>query len=100
VNIFENKEAWTVEAEMPGVNREGLEILLEGNELTLVGHKTVEQPQADVLYRECADRDYRRSFVLDPTIDTANISARVENGILRLNLPKAEKVKPRKIVVE
>jgi HSP20 family protein len=53
----------------------------------------------DLLYRESTHRDYRRVFVLDPTIDTARIEAKMECGVLRLHLPKAEKVKPRKITV-
>jgi len=100
VNIAETKDGYILEAEMPGVNKESLEVLLEGNELTLVGHRKFEVPNAELLYRESVPRDFRRSFVLDPAIDTAKINARVENGVLTLNLPKAEQVKPRKVVVE
>lgn len=100
VNITENKDGYTLEAEMPGVNKESLEVLLEGNELTIVGHRKFDVPNAELLYRESATRDFRRSFVLDPAIDSAKINARMENGVLTLTLPKAEKVKPRKVVVE
>ena len=100
VNIAETKDGYLLEAEMPGVNKESLEVLLEGNELTIVGHRNFEVPNAELLYRESVPRDFRRSFVLDPAIDTAKINARVENGVLTLNLPKAEQVKPRKVVVE
>lgn len=100
VNIAETKDGYILEAEMPGVNKESLEVLLEGNELTIVGHRSFEVPNAELLYRESVPRDFRRSFVLDPAIDTAKISARVVNGVLTLNLPKAEQEKPRKVVVE
>jgi HSP20 family protein len=100
VNIVENSDGYVLEAEMPGVNKEGLEILLEGNELTIVGHRKFGFEGAQLLYRESIDRDFRRSFELDPAIDTGRISARMEHGLLYLNLPKAEKVKPRKITVE
>jgi HSP20 family protein len=100
VNIIESSDRYVLEAEMPGVNKEGLEILLEGNEITIVGRRATDGSEAQLLYRESADRDYRRTFELDPAIDTGRITARMENGILYLELPKSEKVKPRKIVVE
>jgi len=99
VNIVETKDAFVLEAEMPGVSKEGLEILLEGTELTIVGRRQ-RFDGANPLYRESVDFDYRRSFELDPMIETGRISARMENGVLFLELPKAEKVKPRKIAVE
>ena len=100
VNIVESQEGYVLEAEMPGVGKDGLEVLLEGNELTIIGRRTAETGEAQLLYRESSDRDYRRTFELDPAIDTGRINARMENGILFLELPKSEKVKPRKITVE
>jgi HSP20 family protein len=99
VNITETKDGYLLQAEMPGVNKEGLEILLEGNELTLIGRRHDEPQAADLVYRESTNRDFRRVFVLDPTIDTSKIDARMETGVLNLHLPKAEQVKPRKITV-
>jgi HSP20 family protein len=100
VNIVETKEAYLLEAEMPGVSKEGLEVQLEGNELTIFGRRTHESVGAELIYRESYDRDFKRTFELDPTIDTQKISARMDNGVLHLTLPKAEKVKPRKITIE
>lgn len=99
VNITETKEGYLLQAEMPGVDKSGLEISLEGNELTIVGRRRAQTNGLELLYRESNDRDYRRVFVLDPTIDTARIEARMDNGVLRLVLPKAEEVKPRRITV-
>jgi len=99
VNITETKEGYLLEAEMPGVNRSGLDVLLEANELTIVGRRANESPKAELLYRESNNRDFRRVFSLDPTIDTTKIDAKMEDGVLRLSLPKAESVKPRKIQV-
>lgn len=99
VDISETKDAYLLEAEMPGVNKEGLEVLLEANELTIVGHRKPETLDAASVYRESKPRDFRRVFVLDPAIDTQKISAQIEQGVLKLNLPKAERVKPRKIQV-
>jgi len=100
VNIVETKEAYLLEAEMPGVSKDGLEVLLEGNELTIIGRRSHAVTGAELVYRESYDRDFRRAFELDPSIDTQKIKARMDNGVLHLELPKAEKVKPRKISIE
>jgi HSP20 family protein len=99
VDISETKDGYLLEAEMPGVNKEGSELLLEDNKLTIVGHRQADGLHGQPLYRESSPTDYRRIFVLDPTIDTGKISAQIEQGILKLTLPKAERVKPRKIKV-
>ena len=100
VNIFETKDGYLLEAEMPGVSKEGLEITLEGNEITIVGHRKNEVVAGSPLFRERALADYRRVFELDPAIDTARITAKMEQGVLNLTLPKSERVKPRKIKVD
>jgi len=100
VNIFETPEGYVLEAEMPGVGKEGLEITLEGNEVTIVGHRQPEPQIGNTLFRESHDADFRRVFELDPAIDTAKVVARMEQGVLTLTLPKSERVKPRKIAVD
>jgi HSP20 family protein len=99
VNIFETKEGYVLEAEMPGVNKDGLEVTLEGSELIIVGRRLPLSEAAELLYRESTPRDFRRVFELDPSIDTGKIAARMEQGVLTLSLPKAERVKARKIAV-
>jgi HSP20 family protein len=100
VNIFETKDGYVVEAEMAGVNKDGLEITVEDNELTIVGHRSSDSVNGQPLFRERRLADYRRSFELDPAIDTSKISAKIDQGILTVTLPKSEKVKPRKITVD
>jgi HSP20 family protein len=100
VNIFETRDGYVLEAEMPGVNKDGLEITLEGNELTLVGRRNQDNRTGETLFRERPTAHYRRLFELDPAIDTSKIAARMEQGLLTLTLPKSERVKPRKISVE
>ena len=51
------------------------------------------------LHRESRGNDYRRVFEIDPSIDATKISAKIDQGVLTLHLPKTEAVKPRKIVV-
>jgi HSP20 family protein len=100
VNIFETKDGYVLEAEMPGVNKEGLEITLEGTEITITGHRQLEPLPGNALFRESSEVDYRRVFELDPAIDTSKVSARMDQGVLSLTLPKSERVKPRKISVD
>ncbi len=99
VNIFEDKDGYVIEAEMPGVNKDGLEITVEDNELTILGRRAKSGFNGETLYRESGDVDYRRSFELDPAIDADKIEARVEQGLLTIRLPKSEQARPRKIVV-
>ena len=84
---------------MPGVRKEGLEVTVENNELTIVGHKPPQESKGNVVYRESSSADYRRVFDLDPSIDTHKIGAKMEQGVVVLTLPKTEAVKPRKIAV-
>ena len=100
VNIFESKDGYTVEAEMPGVSKEGLEITLEGTEMTIVGHRNHEPVTGTPLFRERGHADFRRVFELDPAIDASKIGAKMDQGVLTLTLPKSEQVKPRKISVD
>jgi len=99
VDIYETKDAYVLQADMPGVQKDGLEVLLEDNTLTLVGHRTPGPLIGDVLMRESKENDFRRVFELDPAIDAARIKARMDQGVLTLDLPKAERVKPRRIEV-
>ena len=98
-NIFETKDGYTLETEMPGVGKNGLEITVENSQLTLVGKRSDTAMPGEVVWRESRDLDYKRAFDLDPSIDTAKIIAKIENGVVTLTLPKAESVKPRKIAV-
>ena len=100
VDVESNEEGYTIRAEMPGVDKSGLEITIDNGELTIVGHRRTSELSGEPVYREIRNNDFRRVYELDPTIDTAKISARIEQGILTLALPKAESVRPRKITVD
>src|SRR5438876_11778303 len=84
VNIFETRDGYVLEAEMPGVYKDGLEVTLEGTQITIVGRRHTEPVSGDPLFRECQRADYRRVFELDPAIDTGKIAARMEQGVLKL----------------
>jgi len=98
-NILETKDSYVLEAEMPGVNKDGLDITVENGELTIVGRRAAVEPRGREVYRESRAFDYRRTFELDPSIDAAKVTAHIDQGVLKLTLPKAESVKPRKITV-
>jgi len=99
VDIYETKDAYVLCAEMPGVRKDGLEITVEGTTLTIIGHRAEHHVPGTAVHRESKAADYRRVFELDPTIDTAKIRARAEQGVVTVELPKTEKVKPRKIKI-
>ena len=98
-SVVEDNNAYILNVEMPGVNKEGLEISVENNELTIIGRRALPQIEGALIHRESRTENFRRVFELDPSIDTSKISARIEQGMLTLTLPKAEQVKPRKITV-
>jgi HSP20 family protein len=100
VNVFETPEGYVLQAEMPGVGKAGLEITLEGTEITITGRRNPDTVSGQPLFRERNTSDYRRVFELDPAIDTAKVSAKIEQGVLTVTLPKSERVKPRKIQVD
>lgn len=98
-SITENGNGFVVEVEMPGVSKNGLEVTFENGELTLVGHRTPFQTDAELVYRESRPMDFRRTFELDASIDAAHIGAQLDQGLLVLNLPKSAAAQSRRIEV-
>lgn len=100
VDIFENDSAITVLADMPGVKAGDLEIDLRESVLTLTGRVATpdSSKESDVL-REYQTGTFFRQFTLSETIDQAKIDAKLTDGVLRLELPKVEKARPRQITV-
>ena len=100
VDIFETDTAITVIADMPGVRAEDLDIDLRENILTLSGdvHSRESEGERGVI-REYGTGTYFRQFTLSDAIDQGKIDAKLENGVLRLSLPKVGKATPRKITV-
>ena len=97
--VLENADGYTLEVEMPGVSRENLEMWVENNELTILGRRSTPSVEGTLIHRESRPENFRRSFELDPSIDASKISAKIEQGVVTLTLPKTEQVKPRKIAV-
>lgn len=99
VNIHQNADGYSLEVEMPGVSKSGVEVTFEDGKLTLTGHRANGTGGESPVYRESAEADYRRVFDLDPSIDSSRIEASIEQGLLTVRLPKAESAKPRRIAV-
>ncbi|HEY2912800.1 MAG TPA: Hsp20/alpha crystallin family protein [Candidatus Angelobacter sp.] len=98
-SVIEAGNGYTLEIEMPGVTKDGLDISVENNELTIVGQRALPKIEGTLIHHESRPENFRRTFELDPSIDADKISAKIEQGLVSLTLPKAEHVKPRKITV-
>jgi HSP20 family protein len=98
-NVMEAADGYTLQVEMPGVNKQDLEVSVENNELTIVGRRSLPTVEGTLIHHESRPENYQRTFELDPSINADKISAKIEQGLVTLTLPKAEHVKPRKIAV-
>jgi HSP20 family protein len=102
VDIFENKDQIVLEAELPGVQPDAVDISIENNVLTLRGERKFEKKdEGDNFHRvERSYGSFTRSFTLPSTVSSENANAEFENGILRLILAKREETKPRRIEIK
>ncbi len=102
-SIYEEDGKVRVILEMPGVDKSGLDIKLEGSELLIEGRPTdqaeASEGQATYLLRERPRGSFHKSFAVDETIDRDSVDARLANGILTLTLKVKEAAKPRKIEI-
>ena len=100
VDIFEDDQALTIVADMPGVPSENVTIDLRNDVLSLTGVPSVSVPeQEEYILREYDTGKYFRQFTLSEVIDQANIQANLSNGVLRVTLPKVGPAKPRRIEI-
>lgn len=99
--LHETKEAYGVTVYLPGVAKDGLEITADAAEIRITGRRAWSQPDGwTSLYRESPDASYELVLTHDNAIDADKIAAELRDGVLRLSLPKAEAIKPRKISVD
>jgi len=100
-DIYEEGDTIVVKAEVPGIDRNDLDLQIENNVLTLRGERKREQEvKSENLYRtERFYGSFTRSFTLPVTVDTEKIKAEYNDGVLKVTLPKVEEAKPRKIKV-
>jgi HSP20 family protein len=101
VDIFETDHEITLLADMPGVSADNLTIDLRENILTLTGEvPPFEDANEEDILIEYEIGKYHRQFNLSSLIDQSKIDAKLNDGVLRLSLPKVEEVKPRKIEIK
>jgi len=102
VDIREDADHLYIEADLPGFNKDEVNVMLENQTLTISAeHKDEkrEQKKGDWLLNERRYSRFLRSFTLPPTVDDSKVDARLENGVLKITLNKKEETKPRKIQV-
>ena len=100
VNIFEDAEGITLEADMPGVSKDRLQVQVDQDRLLVEGGVEFPMPEGmEALYADVRATRYSRSFALSRELETANIEANLKDGVLRLRIPKRAEVRPRKIEV-
>ncbi len=101
VDIKEDTDAFTLEADVPGVKPEQIDVSMEEGVLTLKGEKETEAKSEDNGYRrvERVNGSFYRRFGLPDTADSGAVSAKITDGVLRISIPKREAVKPKKIEV-
>jgi HSP20 family molecular chaperone IbpA len=101
VDVFENENAITLLADLPGVPREQLHIRVDGETLVLEATAATAGPEnMELVYGEAQCPSFRRQFTLSRELDTGRIEAQLRDGVLRLTIPKAEAARPRRIEVQ
>jgi HSP20 family protein len=102
VDIVENKDAFEIHAELPGVKQEDVQLTLDDNTLVLSGEKKqeVKEDKGTCHRVERTYGKFQRSFSLPNSIQPDKVNATFEDGVLRIVLPKAEQAKPRSIQIE
>jgi HSP20 family protein len=101
VDVLENADEVLVVADLPGVDRDSIDVRVENDTLTLRARRSAEPADAaPALTREYDEVEWIRSFRIPAGIDTSAVSADAKNGTLYVKLPKAAAAKPRKIPVK
>jgi HSP20 family protein len=104
VNVRETEQQYEVDVIAPGCKKEDFRIQVQANELSISFHQNQEKKQNDEkagwVRNEFVQRSFSRSFTLDDTVNTGEINARYEDGVLKVILPKNEKAKPRLLSID
>jgi HSP20 family protein len=100
-DIYEDEHSITLKLEVPGIDEKDLDIRLENNTLTVRGERKFEKEEKEENFHRIERRygSFSRSFTLPNTVESENVKANYENGILRITLAKREEAKPRQIKV-
>ena len=101
VDIYDNDDAIVIKAELPGIDKKDISIDLKDGVLTLEGERSYDNEVKEENYhrKERAYGKFHRSFRLPENVDVDNIKADYKDGILKIDIPKPEEVKPKKVEV-
>lgn len=98
--ITETPEAYGLTVQLPGVAKDGLELSVDHEQVRLVGRRGWRKPEAwTTLHRETPDAAFELTLAHERAVDADKVKAELRDGVLRVALPKAEALKPRKITV-
>ena len=102
VNVTEDENFFHLEAETPGMKDKDISIEVHNGVLTIKGHKENKSDTEKESYhiREFSSQSFERSFKLSDRVDTEKVSAKIDNGVLKVDLPKHVQIKPKKIEVQ
>jgi HSP20 family protein len=102
VDVSEGKKDITVKAEIPGVDKEGIDISLDGRFLTIRGEKKHEKEESDEHYHrvESVFGLYKRTIALPADVDESKVDAKYKNGVLKIKLKKAKEAETKKIQIK
>lgn len=101
VDVIEDTGGITLYADLPGVPKDKLDIRVEGDTLTLEGELSLSIPEGmEATHAEVSLPRYRRTFTLSKELDSEKVTAEFQHGVLKLRIPKAEHLQPRKITVQ
>jgi len=100
-DIHETKEGAIIFIDLPGVNKDSLDIDVDNNVLTIEGAIELDTPtDLNPTYRDVHAGAYKRKFTLSSELDSSKIDANLNNGVLKLIIPRSDEHKPRKIEVK
>ncbi len=98
--LLENGDSFEVQAEVPGISKDDLNIKIQGNYLEISGKRKVDTPDGYKTHRnERGSNSFSRSFTLPDDIDADRVEAALKDGILYLTLPKSETARPKQITI-
>jgi HSP20 family protein len=101
VDIYEDEHSYTLKLEVPGIDEKDVDVKLENNTLTVSGERKFEKDEKEENYRRVERRygSFVRSFTLPATIDSENVTADYDKGLLKIRLAKKAEAKPKQIKV-
>lgn len=100
VDISETGDAFLLSMDVPGINREAIEVSVDAGVLTVKGQRSIDYAEHKLAVNERWQGEFQRRFSLPDTVDQENIAAKVENGVLALHIPKVAAAEPRRIAVQ